>query len=53
MIKRWADLFLIIKFSFTSHYYFFFTAVASTPDWVAEFAEKQAKREAEDRIKVS
>ena len=52
MIKRWADLFLIIKFIFTS-LFVFFTAVASTPDWVAEFAEKQAKREAEDRIKVS
>jgi len=24
---------------------------SSTPDWVAEFAEKQAQREAEDRIK--
>lgn len=32
---------------------FFFITVASTPDWVAEFAEKQAKQEAEDRIKVS
>lgn len=34
-------------------YYFFFITVASTPDWVAEFAAKQAKQEAEDRIKVS
>jgi len=26
--------------------------LSSTPDWVAEFAEKQAKRETEDRLKV-
>ena len=26
--------------------------LASTPDWVIEFAEKQAKQEKEDRMKV-
>ena len=32
---------------------YYLLLLASTPDWVAEFAEKQAQREAEDRIKVS
>lgn len=51
MIKMTVRFILIIIiFLF---YYFFFITVASTPDWVAEFAEKQAKQEAEDRIKVS
>ena len=34
-------------------FYYLFVTTASTPDWVAEFAEKQARREAEDKIKVS
>jgi len=40
------------RFIFNNNMYIFFFTVASTPDWVAEFAEKQAQREAEDRIKV-
>ena len=53
MIKWQADLFLVIQIIIFIFICFFFLTVASTPDWVAEFAEKQAQREAEDRIKVS
>ena len=28
------------------------SCIASTPDWVTEFAEKQARQEQEDKIKV-
>ena len=38
------------------NYYFFVyiwtSYIASTPDWVTEFAEKQARQEQEDKIKV-
>ena len=38
------------------NYYFFLyiwtSYIASTPDWVTEFAEKQARQEQEDKIKV-
>ena len=41
------------------NYYFFLyiwtsyiASIASTPDWVTEFAEKQARQEQEDKIKV-
>lgn len=32
--------------------YIWTSYIASTPDWVTEFAEKQARQEQEDKIKV-
>ena len=40
------------NYYFFLHFIIWTSYIASTPDWVTEFAEKQARQEQEDKIKV-